>query len=241
MCNNKSVDAISCNIVRHFLSEKHRRNVVVKSSTGPALCVGGVTAENQERLYRDNIATALIDDAIVTAARKSLPFTAVPLMLDHTARGLTAVAGEHLKKIPLHKVRKVSEEAADILLRLRAVVKRQNTRSGPRMCCRRGRTYLRKRLSQLAAQSSALKVKFLRRCQFLCVSIDETDSWSVTSPLAVALQGCDPTFNWRNFYIGQTDVSLAKDGEGPRERDVSMQRRKSFKVQTMRRVRYQIA
>ena len=42
------------------------------------------------------IATALIDDAIVTAVRKSLPFTAVPLMLDHTARGLTAVAGEHL-------------------------------------------------------------------------------------------------------------------------------------------------
>ena len=53
------------------LSEKHRKNAVVKTSTGPALCVG-VTAENQERLYRDNIVTVLIDDAIVTAARKSI-------------------------------------------------------------------------------------------------------------------------------------------------------------------------
>ena len=213
VCNKNSGDAASFNIIRHFLSEKHRKNVAAKSSAGSAVREG-VASENQERLYRDNIATALIDDAIVTSARKSLPFTAVPLMLDHTARGLTAVAGEQLANVPINEVRKVSKDAADILLRLRAVVKRESTSSGPRIACRRGRAYLRKRLSQLATQSSVLKVQFLRRCQFLCVSIDETDAWSLTSPLAVALQGCDPEFNWGNFYIGQTDVSLAKDGEG---------------------------
>ena len=57
-------------------------------------------------MLRDEICQAIIDDAIVTCSRKSLPFTSVPLMLDHTARSLNAVGGEHIHDIKLHELRK---------------------------------------------------------------------------------------------------------------------------------------
>lgn len=174
----------------------------------------GVDVDRQQRLFRDSIPQAIIDDAIVTASRKSLPFTAVPLMLDHTARALNAVKGTKLNAINIPDVRRVSDEAANILLRLKAVTTQKNIRGGSRMICRKGRTYISNRLTTLAEQSSKLKVKFLRRCPYLSVSVDETDAWSVTAPLSVALQGCDTDFNWGNFFIGQTDVALTKEGVG---------------------------
>ena len=54
----------------------------------------GIGVQRQQRMYRENIPQSIIDDAIVTASRKSLPFSAVPLMLNHTARALKAVAGK---------------------------------------------------------------------------------------------------------------------------------------------------
>ena len=209
----KSSEAVHSNIIRHYLSEKHRQNVCDLSRAGDAV-QAGVGVHRDKRLYRENIPQSIIDDAIVIACRKSLPFTAVPLMLNHTARALNAVAGNDQSKINIVDIRKVSSPAANILLRLQAVTEQQNTRGGSRMIVRRCRTYITNRLTALAKRSSALKVKFLKRCQFLCVSCDETDAWSLTSPLAVALQGCDAEFNWGNFFIGQTDVSLTKDGKG---------------------------
>ena len=208
-----SDQAIRSNIIRHYLSEKHRKSVVEINSTGGAVREG--VAYNKKRvLCTEHICQALIDDAIVTASRKSLPFTAIPLMLDHTARGFNAIARDDLKAVDVAAVRKVSPKAADILTRLEAVTTQQKIIGGTRMACRRGRTALANRLAVLAKKSRELKVQFLRTCPFLCISVDETDAWSLTAPLAVALQGCDRNFNWGNFYIGQQNVALTKTGLG---------------------------
>ena len=81
-----------------------------------------------------------------TSARKSLPFTAVPLVLDHTARALGALTGDKLDEIDFPKLRKVSSDTVDVLLRLKAVTKTKGTSSGTRMACRRGRACCRNRI-----------------------------------------------------------------------------------------------
>ena len=208
-----SNQAVRSNIIRHYLSEKHRKSVAQLNSGGRAVREG-VDHNQKLVLCTEQICQALIDDAIVTASRKSLPFTAIPLMLDHTARAFNAIVRDDLKAVDIAAVRKVSPEAANICIRLEAVTARENIKGGTRMACRRARASVANRLGVLAKKTRELKVKFLRRCRFLCLSADETDAWSLTSPLAVALQGCDPNFNWGNYYIGQKDVALTKTGEG---------------------------
>ena len=135
-------------------------------------------------------------------------------MLDHTVRAFNVIVRDDLKVVDIASVRKVSRDPAGICIRLEAVTARENIKGGTRMACRRARASLTNRLGVLAKKTRELKVKFLRSCPYLCISVDETDAWSLTAPLAVALQGCDTNFNWGNYYIGQKDVALTKSGEG---------------------------
>ena len=136
------------NIIRHYLSEKHRKSLVDLNSTGQSVREG--VDHNQKRvLCTENICQTLIDDAIVTASRKSLPFTAIPLMLDHTTRAFNAIEINDLKAVDIAAVHKVSREAADICIRLEVVTARENTKAGTRMACRRARVSLTNRLGVL--------------------------------------------------------------------------------------------
>ena len=112
----------------------------MQSKSGGALHAG-VGVARQQRLYREKIPQYIIDDAIVVTSRKSLPFTAVPCMLDHTARVLNAIAGKELDDINIVSIREASKPAANILLRLKAVTKQENTRGGSRNICRQSRSY----------------------------------------------------------------------------------------------------
>ena len=96
ICPHETKDFVHGNVLRHYLTEKHRKNWVVKHSTSRAF-TRAVDQEHAGWVCKEKICEAVIDDAVITSARKSLPFTAVPLMLDHTARALNAVAGHNLK------------------------------------------------------------------------------------------------------------------------------------------------
>ena len=173
-----------------------------------------VEQHNATKVYRQDLCSALVDNAIVTTCKKSLPFTSIPLMLDHTARVVKTIAGPNLSTIDIANIRKVSPNTAEILLRLKALNAVERTSNGSRMACRRGVTHCIKRLATLADRSLALKVKFLRKCSYLCLTCDETDSYCVTAPYAVGIQGCSADFGWGNFFIGLTDVALDKTGKG---------------------------
>ena len=110
----KSCEAVGWNIIRHYLSEKHRKNVSAHLKASDAVKVG-VGVENMKRMYRENIAQSIIDNAIVATSRKSLPFTSVPVMLNLTVGALNAMAGEELDKINIAEIKKVSKPAARVL------------------------------------------------------------------------------------------------------------------------------
>ena len=202
------------NVICHYVCDKHRKNLTATQTGSSNVLESGVRAAEQEHVYRSELCNAIVDDAIVSSCRKSLPFTAVPVMLDHTARALGAVAGPKLNSVDCARLREFSKEAADIILRLKAVTAQETTRNGHRMACRRGRHYVSDRVQTLAKRVVKLKVDFLRKCGHLCMSADETDAYSLTAPLAVSLQGCDNDFNWANFFIGQEDVATDKSGKG---------------------------
>lgn len=176
--------------------------------------VRACSEQREGHVIRDDLCRAIIDDAIAIVCRKSLPFTAMPLMLDHTARALGAIAGNKLNTIDIAAVRKHSVDVANILQRLKAVTGSEKTCNSQRMAVRRGVTACTERMHVMAGDVVKLKTKFLNKCEYLCVSADETDMYSLTAPLAVALQGCDTDFNWGNFFMGQTDVATGKDGAG---------------------------
>ena len=200
------------NVIKHYLSEKHRARITSTAAVSDAV-QAAAKQHVQEKVFRDEIAQALIDDAIVSSCRKSLPFTAIPLMLDHTARCLSVVAGPNLAKIDMNQVK--DPNALGIILRVKALTKQQRIhKKKTRMVVRRGRTALTKRIGVLASMAISKKVDFLRSCETLSLSCDETDAWSLTAPLAVALQGCNTKFEWGNFFVGQTCVALTKTGAG---------------------------
>ena len=97
-----------------------------------------------------------------------------------------------------------------MLARLKAVTKMVKTNSGTmRSVCRRGRTAVTNRLLKLSQSTMRLKLlEFLKICKFLCLTADESDTYSFSAPLAAALQGCTPTFEWGNQFVGQTDVAV---------------------------------
>ena len=67
---------------------------------------------------------------------------------------------------------------------------------------------------KLANNTILKKVEFLLSCRYLSLTAGESDTYSFSTPLAAALQGCSPDFLWANLFIGQTDVSDDKSGPG---------------------------
>ena len=115
------------NIIRYYLSEKHHKNVCALLKTSDAV-KEGVDVEHVKRVYRENLPQSIIDGAIVTTSKKSLPFTAVPVMLNHTARVLNAMAGKELDKINIAEIKKVSKPVAKVLLHLKTVTSDQTAK-----------------------------------------------------------------------------------------------------------------
>ena len=160
---------------------------------------------------------AVIDDAIISSARKSLPVTAVRVTLDVCQRALNSCHGygeEPLSSQELLDIHKVCPRGATTLIRLAALTKQVKTSHGVRGAIRRGRTAITRRMYQLAKDTIVKKVEFLLSCKYLGLTADESETYSFSAPLAAALQGCSPTFEWANLFIGQADVAIKRDGEG---------------------------
>ena len=135
-------------------------------------------------------------------------------MLDVTARALMTCRGKTtISYTTINKVKALDEEAANVLARINAAVERINTKVGPKAGCRRGRTAIRKRMLRLANMTLDQKCVFLKTCEYVSLSCDESDTFSFSAPLAASLQACSPDFLWANLFIGQTDVALSKTGE----------------------------
>ena len=58
------------------------------------------------------------------------------------------------------------------------------------------------------------KKQLFLSCDYLSCSCDESDTYNHTAPLATALQGCNYDFEWANLFMGQSDASTDKSGEG---------------------------
>ena len=106
MCNPKKLkDFRKKNLLRHFLCEKDRKNCSVLYSQGPALG-NDVEQHNTTKVYRRDLCSSVVDNTIVTTCKKSLPFTFIPLMVDHTARVVKSIVRPNLYKIDIVNVRK---------------------------------------------------------------------------------------------------------------------------------------
>ena len=120
-----------------------------------------VKQSRQNDVFRDDIQQAIIDDAIVICARKSLSLTSVPAVLDVAARALMTCRGKTpVSHTTINKVRSVDAEAAKVLARINAAVERINTSAGPKVGCRRGRTAITKRMLRLAKMTLDQKTAF---------------------------------------------------------------------------------
>lgn len=202
------------NCFKHFRSAQHCANACAQSGVTPAL-VNGVLHDREMFVYAHQLPQAVIDDAIISSARKSLSLTAVPVMLEVIARALLSCRGkEPLSTKELMEIRKVSGKGATMLSRLLTLVKTEKTSAGTRSVIRRGRTAVTSRLLKLSQQTMKLKLEFFKKCKFMCLTADESDTYSFSAPLAAALCGCTPTFEWANLFVGQTDVVADKTGPG---------------------------
>ena len=201
------------NYINHFRSQDHCKIAAALQNKGDAV---NTTIEQQRHyFYAASLPQAVIDDVIVSCARKSLSLTAVSVVLDVAQRALCACQSEkHLTPDEIMTVRKVSPQSATSITRLNALTKPVKTSHGLRAAIRRGRTAITNRMRQLGKETLTKKVEHLLACKFLGITADESDTYSFSAPLAVALQGCTPSFEWANLFIGQTDVALKRDGPG---------------------------
>ena len=202
------------NVVKHFLSKDHWAKLSAKSRQGGHLA-GAI--EQHKSLAKSELAAAIVDDAVYTMTSKSLPHTAIVASLNCTARALLAVKGE-VEMTPnlIYQTRnKVDKQVGTLLMRLQTVTERKKpNRYSKRCVIRRSRTSLAKRIHILAAQKLAKKVEFLLRCNYLSCTVDESDTFSGSAPMAVHIQGCSSDFGWLNCFIGQQCAADDKSGEG---------------------------
>ena len=199
------------NCFKHFRSGTHCEKVAATYKAGDAL--DDALETGKDSAFAMNLASSIVDDAIVTCARKSLSLNSVPTVLNVVARALIACRGPNVfDSEVINGVRKKYPEAATALCRLNESTKSVNTKGGRRAACRRSRSGVTKRMIELAQSTLAQKIEFLLTCGFLSLSCDESDTFSSTAPMAVALQGCSTTFVWGLLFMGQTDVATAKTG-----------------------------
>ena len=165
-----------------------------------------VVQQQQLHVFSDQLPVTVIDDAIISSARKSLPVTAVRVTLDVCQRALNSCHGygeEPLSSIlsqELLDIHKVCPRVATTLIRLAALTKQVKTSHGVRGAIRRGRTAITRRMYQLAKDTIVKKVEFLLSCKYLGLTADESETYSFSAPLAAALQGCS---NGSIFSLGR--------------------------------------
>ena len=198
------------NCLKHFRSKKHCQHVAATQHGGDT-----VAQLAQEYVFASELADTIADDAIVTGARKCISLSALPCLLDISARSLFACRGKTvIRHETITRVRDIDPDAAKALVRLNAATAPVNTCSGTRAACRRSRSTLTRRMLKLSEICVQKKVEFLSSCRYLGLTCDESDTFSASAPLAVALQGCSPSFEWGLIFMGQTDVATAKTGQG---------------------------
>ena len=204
------------NCLKHFRSSSHCQAVIEHLRNAKSTALENALEQDREiNVFCREIQQAIIDDAIISCARKSLSLTSVPVVLDVVARALVTCRGKQpVKNASIIAVKSLDEDTAKVLSRLNAAVDVIKTKVGPKVGCRRGRMAITKRMRQLSHMALQQKVKFLKSCEYLSVSCDESDTFSSSAPLAAALQGCSKDFLWGNLFIGQGDVAHDKTGSG---------------------------
>ena len=81
------------NVTKHFLSEEHCKMVASTTSTATTI-TNGVNHFRQLQIYESNLASAIRDDAVLSCARKSLSFSAVPVVMEVAARAVIVCKGK---------------------------------------------------------------------------------------------------------------------------------------------------
>ena len=104
------------NVFKHFRSQDHCALVTSLSATVAAATTKAVTAaveqHQQTQIATESVAGAVRDDAVISCARKSVSFVAVPVVLQVVARAVMLCRGKD--RIPIseiQEIRKVSLEA----------------------------------------------------------------------------------------------------------------------------------
>ena len=203
------------NAMKHFRSKVHCARVTSDCGTSDAVDAV-VDHARAGQIFKDDLTRAIMDDAIISCSRQSLPLSAVPVVMQVAARALIACRGR--KPIPeaeIMQARKVSPLVASAVQRLNIVTKSETVRGGrTRPACVRGRCWVADRMLALTKISLTKKAEFLLSCPFLSCTCDESETYSSSAPLSAALQGCSWDFKWANLFMGQSDVSADKSGEG---------------------------
>ena len=222
ICPNFAGDSVTAtrafhrhNCFKHFRSRMYCDSALAITQNNKATAVAeGLQHQKESHVFAEDLAQCIVDDAIVSASRKSLSLTSIPIILDVVCRALIACRGpEILSTEEIMAIRKTSPKAATMITRINACTKSVLVCSGVRRAaCRRGRSAITDRLLTLARHTLAKKVEHLRKCRYLSLTADESDTYSFSAPLAVALQGCSPEFLWANLFLGQTDVADNKSG-----------------------------
>ena len=203
------------NVSKHFRSAEHCARVASLSSTTAAVSTA-VQEHHQTKISTDSVTEAVMDDAVISCSRKALSFTAIPVVLQVAVRALILCRGK--KEIPvseIKQIRAVSKRGARAIERIQSLVKHETVRGKrTRPACVRGRHWVANRMLQLGKECLQKKIDFLLSCEYLSCSCDESDTYSNSAPLATALQGCSFDFHWANLFMGQSDASDDKSGEG---------------------------
>ena len=145
------------NCLLHFVTKNHCDRVAANTKSEAVQKVVAINAA--QRVYRDEFAREIVDDAVISCANKSISFTAVPVALNLVARALNSVRGN--TPIPVDdiiKIRQVSEVGAAALMRLNEALKPVKVRatnkktSQQRAACRRSRHAVADRTLELGKQ-----------------------------------------------------------------------------------------
>ena len=81
------------NCFKHFRSEMHCNSASAKNRAGGSLHEG-VLHDREMHVFAQDLPQSIVDDAIISCAKKSLSFTSVPVVLDVVTRALNSCRGK---------------------------------------------------------------------------------------------------------------------------------------------------
>ena len=68
------------------------------------------------------------------------------------------------------------------------------------------------RVTSMGTKVLKQKTEYLSRCRYVGIILDEGNNFSGSCPLYLSTISCDPEFNWRVMFIGQSNTAGRKDG-----------------------------